>query len=82
MAMLGGGQMIGMYMKRSPKFTKGDMAGMGSGKKIVYARLPKPYPITSQQRKVRDAAASCGIHRGISRRELIDKMSTCMKGKI
>lgn len=82
MAILGGGQPAGYYIKRSPKFTKGDMAGMGKGNKIVFARMPKDYPLTSQQKKVRDAAAACGIKRGISRKDLIDKMKSCMKGKL
>lgn len=82
MAILGGGQPAGYYIKRSPVFKKGDMAGMGKGNKIVYARMPKDYPLTSQQKKVRSAAQSCGIKRGISRKDLIDKMKNCMKGKI
>lgn len=49
---------------------------------FVLARLPKHYPITSQQRKVREVAENCGIKPGISRNDLVDKMRTCVGPKM
>jgi hypothetical protein len=49
---------------------------------FVLSRLPHDYPMTSQQRKVKDAAKSCGIHTGMSRASLITAMTSCMSGKL
>ncbi len=71
------------YIKSRPKghpFSKSDPNGphtrQHSG--FVLAKFPRDYPITAQQRKVRDMADSCGIHTGITRKELIDKMVNCV----
>lgn len=48
----------------------------------VLAKYPKDYPITSQQRKVRDVAKDCGIKTGISRNDLITKMIDCVGPKM
>ena len=42
------------------------------------ARLPRPYPMNAPQRRVRDAAKSCGIHKGISRGALVKAMIDCV----
>ena len=42
------------------------------------ARLPRPYPLSAPQRKVRDVAKSCGIHKGISRGALVKAMIDCV----
>ena len=42
------------------------------------ARLPHPYPLSAPQRKVRDVAKSCGIHKGISRGALVKAMIDCV----
>ena len=49
---------------------------------FVLSRLPKAYPLTSQQRRVKDAAAACGIKPGISRSALVTAMRTCVSGKM
>ncbi len=49
---------------------------------FVLSRLPSEYPMTSQQRKVRDAAHACGIKTGMSRSALITAMKTCLPGKL
>jgi len=46
------------------------------------ARLPRDYPLTPQQRKVRDVAKSCGIHKGISRGTLVKAMIDCVGDKM
>lgn len=48
---------------------------------FVLSRLPKDYPITAPQKRVRDAARACGIHTGISRSALVTAMRTCIPGK-
>jgi hypothetical protein len=57
----------GITTKRNPGF--------------VLASMPGPYPLTPQQRKVKDAAKACGITAGISRSALVTAMRTCIKGK-
>lgn len=49
---------------------------------FVLARMPSAYPMTSQQKKVRDAAHSCGIKTGMSRSALVTAMKTCIPGKV
>ena len=44
------------------------------------ARLPRPYPLSAPQRHVRDVAKACGIHKGISRGELVRAMIECVSG--
>lgn len=48
---------------------------------FVLARLPRDYPINAPQRRVRDAARTCGIHTGMSRAALVTAMRTCIPGK-
>jgi hypothetical protein len=45
---------------------------------FVLAKFPRDYPITAPQRKVRDAAKTCGIKKGMSRGDLVNKMRTCI----
>lgn len=49
---------------------------------LVLAWRPKNYPKTAQQRKAGDVARECGIHKGISRQELRNKMITCVGPKM
>lgn len=46
------------------------------------ARLPRDYPMTLQQRKVRDVARSCGIHKGMGRGALVTAMLDCVGPKM
>ena len=39
---------------------------------------PKSYVMTEQQHRFREALASCQIHKGITRRELVDRMVHCV----
>lgn len=48
----------------------------------VLAKFPKDYPLTTQQRKVRDVARDCGIKKGISRNDLVSKMIDCVGPKL
>jgi len=47
---------------------------------MVLAAYPKDYPLTSQQKRVRDAARACGIKKGMSRGALVTAMVDCIPG--
>jgi hypothetical protein len=52
---------------------------MAGGKKgFVVGRRPREYKETPQQQRLREASKACGITKGISRAELVDKMKTCI----
>jgi len=42
------------------------------------ARLPRPYPMNAPQRRMKDVAVACGIHKGISRGVLVKAMIDCV----
>lgn len=69
------------YAKRRPKAHKQEGYTVGGNAGYVIAAYPRDYPITSQQKKVRDAAKSCGIRKGMSRKALMDAMVDCIPGK-
>lgn len=71
------------YLKSRPKAYKArDAAYVVGGKRgAVLAALPRPYPLTSQQRKVRDAARACNIKKGMSKSDLQRAMVDCIPGK-
>ncbi len=41
-------------------------------------KLPSSYGLTSQQKLMKDAAQACGIRKGMTRSELLQKMNTCV----
>lgn len=47
-------------------------------RKVSLKRRPKKYPILPQQLKFLDAIEFCGIKKGISKRELQEKMRDCI----
>lgn len=69
------------YIKSRPRAHKLEGYTTRQHEGYVLAKYPKDYPITAPQRKVRDAAKSCGIHKGMSRKALVDSMKTCIPGK-
>ena len=71
------------YMKSRPKAYKAEDAPytVGGNKGIVLARLPRKYPINSQQRRIREAARACNIHKGMSKAELMRAMKECIPSK-
>lgn len=74
----------GSLVKRSrPKRYKAKDApyAVGGNAGIVLAFHPRPYPKTSQQKKVATAARDCGIKSGISKSELMTKMKECIPTK-
>ncbi len=70
--------------KRRPRQYKARDAAFATGGNNGYyiAALPKPYPMTSQQKKVKDVAATCGIHKGIKKADLQTKMVDCVGPKM
>lgn len=70
------------YIKSRPKPHKLGSITTRQHSGYVLAKFPRDYPITPQQRKVRDAARECGIHTGISRNELVTKMIDCVGPKM
>ncbi len=52
------------------------MAGGKPG--FVISVRPSRYKTTEQQKTMREAAKACGIEKGITRRELVDKMVHCI----
>ena len=70
--------------KRRPKRYKARDAAFAVGGNNGYyiAALPKPYPMTAQQRKVKSVAVDCGIKPGISKADLQNKMIDCVGPKM
>lgn len=66
------------YIKSRPKAYESDGMTVGGNKGFVLASYPRDYPLTPQQKKVRDVAAKCNIKKGISRRELREAMVNCV----
>lgn len=71
----------GFYLKSRPKPHRLESITTTQHAGVVAAALPRPYPMTSQQKKVRDAAHACGIKTGMSRGSLVTAMKTCIPGK-
>ena len=66
--------------KRRPRPYKARDAAyqVGGNPGYYIAARPRPYPMTSQQRKVKEAARACGIRPGITKKELQEKMKGCI----
>ena len=74
----------GYYIKARPKAYKAKDAAftVGGNAGFVLAKRPRDYPMTAQQRKVRDAAKGCGIKHGMSKAELQKAMVDCVGPKL
>lgn len=74
--------LTGYYIKNrpGPHRLEGTTTHRHAG--FVLSRLPKDYPITAQQKRVRDAARECGIKPGMSRSALVTAMKTCIPEKL
>jgi len=71
-------------LKRRPaRYKARDAAYPTGGNRGSYiAWLPRDYPMTSQQRKVRDVAHECGIKPGMKKAELQKAMVECVGPKM
>lgn len=72
----------GLVKKNRPRAYQSDGMTVGGHKGIIIVNAPRPYPRTSQQRKVANVASECGIKKGINRRELRQKMIDCVGPKL
>lgn len=68
------------YLKSRPKRYKASDAAyaVGGNGGAVIAMRPGPYPLTPQQRKVRDVASKCGIKPGMKKAALQTAMVECV----
>ena len=58
------------------------MVEMTAKKEIFYVRKrPAKYPLTQHQQDLIQASKECGIAKGITRSELVDKMVHCVPDK-
>jgi len=66
--------------KRRPKAYKARDAAyvVGGNRGFFISSLPRPYPRTSQQKRVATVAEQCGIKKGIAKAELQRKMVDCV----
>jgi len=66
--------------KRRPKAYKARDAAYptGGNNGFYIAALPRPYPTTRQQAKVRDVATKCGLKKGMSKADLQRAMVDCV----
>lgn len=66
--------------KRRPKQYKARDAAYATGGNngFYIAALPRPYPMTSPQRKVKEVAEKCGIEKGMKKADLQKKMVDCV----
>ena len=73
----------GFYVKGRPSSYKAKDAAfaVGGNRGWVLASLPRPYPLTPQQKKIRDVAKGCGIKKGMSKSELQKAMVDCVGPK-
>lgn len=69
------------YIKTRPKAHKLEGITTKSHGGFVVASLPKSYPMNAPQKRVAAAAIACGIKKGISRGDLVNKMRTCIPGQ-
>lgn len=70
--------------KKRPKAYKARDAAYSVGGKNGYyiAALPRPYPNTPQQNRVKAVAQECGITRGMKKADLQMKMKDCVGPKL
>ncbi len=75
--------LAGFYVKKRPRQYKASDAAYATGgnKGWVLARYPSEYPLTEQQKKIRDAARACGIKKGMTKKALQEAMVNCIPSK-
>lgn len=70
--------------KRRPKAYKARDAAyiVGGNAGFYIASRPRPYPMTPQQKRVKNVAEECGIKSGIKKADLQTKMKECVGPKM
>jgi hypothetical protein len=80
------GSLTGVFTspKRRPKAYKAKDAPymVGGNRGFYIASLPRPYPLTPQQKKVKEVAKACGIKKGMSKADLMKAMVDCVGPKM
>ena len=74
-------QLTGYYIKNRPGAHRLEGTTTKQHAGFVLARLPRDYPITAPQKRVRDAAKACNIKSGMSRSALVTAMKECVPSK-
>ena len=69
------------YIKSRPRPHKLEGYTTRQHEGYVLAKFPKDYPLTSPQKRVKEVAKACGIHKGMSRKSLVDAMKGCVASK-
>lgn len=54
----------------------------GGNRGFYIASLPRPYPLTSQQKRVKSVALECGLKKGMSKADLQRAMVDCVGPKM
>ena len=69
-----------MSPRRRPKQYRAHDApyAVGGNKGWYMSSFPRAYPVTSQQRKVKDVASACSIRSGMSKSALMTAMKECV----
>ena len=70
--------------KRRPSTYKARDAAYptGGNRGFYIASLPRPYPMTPQQKKVKTTAIDCGLKKGMSKADLQRAMVDCVGPKM
>jgi len=72
----------GLVIRNRPRAYQSDGMTVGGHSGLYIANRPRAYPRTAPQRRVASVAAECGIKKGISRRDLRQKMIDCVGPKM
>jgi len=70
----------GVVIRNRPKRYKAKDAAyaVGGNRGLYIAMPPSKYPLTAQQRKIKEVASKCGIKSGMSKAELQKQMKECV----
>lgn len=70
--------------KRRPQVYKAKDAAYptGGNRGFYIASLPRPYPLTSQQKKVKTVAIDCKLKKGMKKSDLQTAMVDCVGPKM
>jgi len=70
------------YFKTRPKSHKLEGITTKQHSGMVLSSYPKKYPMNAPQKKVKAAGIKCGLHKGMSRSELVNTAMPCIKKEL
>ena len=73
--------LTGYYLKTRPRAHRLEGITTKQHSGFVLSKMPKEYPLNAPQRRVKEVAKACGIHKGISRSALVTAMRDCVSSK-